>query len=327
MAERLVIGHQTALDFWRASRVASEGQHVLDDAGRLYGGRDLRLKECAALAANLCNSSTPVDAVVDAVAERRRCPDICDHVFSGPLTKAHLHDIDQYVSVCQAGPMLVQLTTQLDQVDIALVAYELCGTYGLTPWAEDTFQPDLTALTSRAELMGYATSAKALGVRGATKAVSALGLVVDGSASPRETDLGVFLSLSRRLGGAELGGFVMNEDLSVPKRHQEALGAKSEVRPDFLWKDAKVLVEYDSNAHHLTPQKKESDEARRRVLEAMGYTVLVVTNELVKDAAKLNAFVDDLTYRLGLRRRALSKWQQKSRDALRERLFGVQSQP
>ena len=119
----------------------------------------------------------------------------------------------------------------------------------------------------------------------------------------------------------------MNEDLSVPKRHQEALGAKSEVRPDFLWKDAKVLVEYDSNAHHLTPQKKESDEARRRVLEAMGYTVLVVTNELVKDAAKLNAFVDDLTCRLGLRRRALSKWQQKSRDALRERLFGVQSQP
>ena len=88
MTERLVIGHQTALDFWRASRVASEGQHVLDDAGRLYGGRDLRLKECAALAANLCNSSTPVDAVVDAVAERRRCPDICDHVFSGPLTKA-----------------------------------------------------------------------------------------------------------------------------------------------------------------------------------------------------------------------------------------------
>lgn len=130
MAERLVIGHQTALDFWRASRVASEGQHVLDDVGRLYGGRDLRLKECAALAANLCNSSTPVDAVVDAVAERRRCSDICDHVFSGPLTKAHLHDIDQYVSVCQAGPMLVQLATQLDQVDIALVAYELCGTYG-----------------------------------------------------------------------------------------------------------------------------------------------------------------------------------------------------
>ena len=80
MAERLVIGHCTALDFWRASRVASEGQHVLDDVGRLYGGRDLRLKECAALAANLCNSSTPVDAVVDAVAERRRCSDICDHV-------------------------------------------------------------------------------------------------------------------------------------------------------------------------------------------------------------------------------------------------------
>lgn len=62
--EALVMGYETALDFWRASRVASEGQHVLEDAGRVFGPRALELHERAALAANLCNSSVPVDAVV-----------------------------------------------------------------------------------------------------------------------------------------------------------------------------------------------------------------------------------------------------------------------
>ena len=173
--------------------------------------------------------------------------------------------------------------------------------------------------------MGYAKSARAVGVRGAGKAVRALDLATGGSASPRETDLAVFFLLSRRLGGAGLGGFAVNASLEVSQRHREALEGQSEVKPDFLWTDAKLVVEYDSNAHHLTPKKKESDEARRRVLEAMGYTVMVATNDLVKDGTKLDAFVDDLTCRLGLRRRSLSKWQQDSRDKLRERLFGVQN--
>lgn len=323
--EALVIGYETALDFWRASRVASEGQHVLDDAGKVFGTRTLELHERAALAANLCNSSVPVDAVVGSVAERRRSPAIRDRVFTGPLMQSHLHAVDQYVSVCQPGPMLVQLAMELDELDLAQVACELCGTYGLTPWAEDSFQSDVAALTSKAELVGYAKSARALSVRGAGKAVAALELAVDGSASPRETDLVVFFRLSRRLGGAGLGGFSANASLEVPQRHREALDGQSEIRPDFLWADARLVVEYDSNAHHLTPKKKESDEARRRVLEAMGYTVMVATNEMVKDGAKLDAFVDDLTCWLGLRRRPLTRWQQDSRDKLRERLFGVQN--
>lgn len=174
--EALVMGYETALDFWRASRVASEGQHVLEDAGRVFGPRALELHERAALA----------------------------------------------------------------------------------------------ALTSRAELVGYAKSARAVGVRGAGKAVRALDLATGGSSSPRETDLAVFFLLSRRLGGAGLGGFAVNASLEVSQRHREALEGQSEVKPDLLWADARLVVEYDSNAHHLTPKKKESDEARRRVLEAEG---------------------------------------------------------
>lgn len=133
-----------------------------------------------------------------------------------------------------------------------------------------SFQSDLAALTSRAELVGYAKSARAVGVRGAGKAVRALDLATGGSSSPRETDLAVFFLLSRRLGGAGLGGFAVNASLEVSQRHREALEGQSEVKPDLLWADARLVVEYDSNAHHLTPKKKESDEARRRVLEAEG---------------------------------------------------------
>ena len=97
-----------------------------------------------------------------------------------------------------------------------------------------SFQSDLAALTSRAELVGYAKSARAVGVRGAGKAVRALDLATGGSSSPRETDLAVFFLLSRRLGGADLGGFAVNASLEVSQRHREALEGQSEVKPDFL---------------------------------------------------------------------------------------------
>ena len=43
----LIVGFQTALDFWRSARIAEGGIAWLESEGRIYGARDLTLREQA----------------------------------------------------------------------------------------------------------------------------------------------------------------------------------------------------------------------------------------------------------------------------------------
>ena len=296
----LIIGYGSALDFWRAARIAGAGP-ATEPEGVVFGAcRDEGLQARAKRAADLCGSGLPLDTVVGARGERRNCDAMNDRVWSGPLA-GQLTRLDNEAWVCSFAATFVQLGSLLDEVELAALAYEMCGTYGLPSTAIDEGAQDLAPLTAVAELRSYASAAHALGVRGAKRACDALGLVVDGSNSPRETDLAVLLSLSRRKGGYDLRGFEMNAVIKVPKSQKAALGQAS-ITPDFLWLDKKVALEYDSNAHHLSPQEKEHDEARRRVLENMGFRVFVMTNEVIRSDVKLGTFMLDLQGALGVRR-------------------------
>ncbi|MSS83266.1 DUF559 domain-containing protein [Actinomycetaceae bacterium WB03_NA08] len=50
------------------------------------------------------------------------------------------------------------------------------------------------------------------------------------------------------------------------------------VRPDLLFRDALLVVEYHGIYHYSTPDQGRKDEQRRRRLEAAGFTVIVVVN-------------------------------------------------
>lgn len=71
------------------------------------------------------------------------------------------------------------------------------------------------------------------------------------------------------------------------------VGSKS-LKPDFLWEQPKLVLEYDSDEFHLDAAQKSRDEARRRVFENLGYTVKCLTSDILVDNAKLNAFISEL---------------------------------
>lgn len=223
--------------------------------------------------------------------------------------------------MCSIEVVFTQLGSTWGQLDLSLLAYELCGIYGVTPANGDGFQPNLQPLTSKSALGEYAAAAKALGIAGANRALKALESVTECSASPRESEIGLFFAAGRRTGGAGTAGFVMNPRLKVPAGYV-SLGSERAIVPDFLWEEFKLIVEYDSNAYHLTPQQKDRDELRRRAFERMGYRVLTLTNETLLDDEKLNDFVADMEAALHLRRKPLTKTAKQKRSELRRRLFG-----
>ena len=308
---KLIVGYESALEFWRATRAASPAQGGIDPEGHVYGAVRLSVQAQANLALELCAASAPLHAVVQSKNVHHRCGGVVDHVWSGPLTSEHLVPLEQGIEVCKMPVVFVQLATMLSEVELAEIAYEMTGTSNLAP------------LLDVSDLRSYAKSAKLLRVRGAARACAALELVTEGSNSPRESDIAIFFRQTRAKGGVGLSGFSLNEAIHLPKKLAAEMGQKVTI-PDFSWPNG-TLVEYDSDEYHNTPAGRARDEKKRRAYQAVGLDCLTLTNDILKSNEKLNRFVEDLERSLGIRRRPPSERMLQKRADFRERIFGPES--
>lgn len=320
-SENLVIGYESALDYWRSVRAACREPDLEPTSGKVIGALPLTLSKRVRRAAAMCCTETPLQIVVPDKRHRHNSAELTNRVFRGPLGKRQLTLIDGGVAVCGAEAIFTQLGADLSLPQLALIASELCGSYGITPMSDDAVSYDLQPLSTINDLMAYAEGAKALGIRGASRAVNALRVTSELAASPREAQIAVFLSLSRRRGGADLPGFELNKTIKVPADMIVIVGSKT-LKPDILWEHEKLILEYDSNEFHLTVTQKRRDEARRRVYERLGYKVKCLTSDILADNDKLNVFVDELETVISPRRRKANQQMLATRRELRADLFG-----
>ena len=131
-----------------------------------------------------------------------------------------------------------------------------------------------------------------------------------------ETVLYLLLCLPQKYGGYNLPHPMLNAEIELLAQDREILRALK-VKPDMLWKDVRLVVEYDGEYHKEDAQRVR-DEKRKAVLEAMGYTVLQVKKQQVYDPLAFDGFARALARRLGKRIRELTPKQALAREALRE---------
>ena len=63
------------------------------------------------------------------------------------------------------------------------------------------------------------------------------------------------------------------------------------IRVDLVWRDVRLVVEYDGEAHHHLPTDREHDRRRRQRLREAGWVVMVVTAAMCRDPRELRARV------------------------------------
>jgi hypothetical protein len=322
----MLVGFRSALNFWRMTRAADLTQDDFD--GRVLGARRLETGDLAGAGLAACGCEPPLDVVVPSTSARHCCELVRDHIWNGPIPLTGKCRVGADIEVCSIPLVLVQLAAETqDTVGIMMIAYEMTGTYGLTPWRDSGFEEDVVPLTSVAELRDYARSARALGVRGAARACEALSHVKDGSASPRETDLAILMALPRRKGGFGLGDFTLNKKTDLRGMARELLG-RSTIRTDFLWKREKsasdVMLEYESDECHLEPWELARDTRRREALAAAGHHVHCITNDQLKDYDHLCNLMESIASELKVRRSKPSPVMETRRRELFERVvYGI----
>ena len=323
MRNELIVGFESALGYWRAAR-AADYNPSLDSCGPSHSDVLLELGERAKRAAEECLVETPLDVVVASPSERHCCELVRDHVWAGEVDLAATEYVSGAGLVCDPCTTFVQLGRELDVVDLARVAHELVGTYVLMPWSDEGCRADVDQLTNLEELGHSAQRAAEAGVRGARRALEALAVTTENSNSPLETDIAILLKTSRAKGGFGLGGFEMNPKVRLSLEGQLIMG-RTDIRPDFAWPGTDLVLEYDSDRWHTTPEAHERDSRRRAAYIASGRTPLDLTHGMLHDYEALCSLMDELERRLGIVRSPINASMAAKRERLLERVLGMDS--
>lgn len=214
-----------------------------------------------------------------------------------------------YLYLCQSG----DLTSHVQ------CAMELCGTYALGPNEHDRItRYQLAPLSSKASIREYAQVNR--GVKGSGKALSTLRYVCDKSASPMETALCMLLCLPTKSGGYGLPLPELNAELPVIAH----LGSRREkgVRyGDLVYRSTRLIIEYQSRLFHEYAGTSDDDEERRDDLEVMGYHVMFITPNRLKDFDRFEGIVQRIAHHLGVSLASSIMGATEERLELRKRLL------
>lgn len=219
------------------------------------------------------------------------------------------------------------LAKDLDEIDLAMLSYELVGTYAIASWEDGASRSLSSPACGIEEIRSFATACAACGVFGARRLLRALEFVVAMSNSPVESKISLFMEYLAKRGGFGLTNVELNAKIELSDAAADILGFPS-MRPDFKivpQRSARrntLLIEYESDeAHKSRPGAFERDNLRRDALALMGYRAFGLTNEQVHDPAQFKAFMNGIRRALNMRPLESPEHDRRFME-LHRRLFG-----
>ena len=189
-----------------------------------------------------------------------------------------------------ASPELcfVQLSAELEFLDLIKFGYELLGIYGFCDRGLNTRLLDLKEpLTTPKRLSDYVQRCN--NMKGLQVAKRALPYLMDGSASPAETRFGMSMTLPRNLGGQAIRGLKLNYRIPLTKK-QSRIAGKGHYRIDLYDPHTDVGFEYLGEESHAGMIRGVSDLRRESILQTFDVKVHGVTKVQARNLAEVMRF-------------------------------------
>lgn len=196
-----------------------------------------------------------------------------------------------FVQECADGECLKDFLRTLKE------GYALCGSFAVNPFLSMGVERR-APLSSKFAIERYLEKVSQL--RGVAKARTISRYILDGSASPRESDLAMRLTLPCKMGGFGLHGAHLNYRIELGPQGKRLARKRYHVA-DVCWPSANLVVEYDSDAAHLSSEQMTLDAIRRSALESDGFKVITVTNRQLDDPTEMGKIAYQIARRVGMR--------------------------
>ncbi|MBM6906141.1 hypothetical protein H6A29_07885 [Collinsella tanakaei] len=258
--------------------------------------------------------STPIHVLVDEHKRQRFSTQVLAHLWRPPYPEKTFVRIAPNVYVLSPIACLMKASLSMSDVSILKCLYQLTGTYR---YSKDGLRERPPLMTVE-EAKEYLDAAQ--GIRGARKVRTLLNFVVDGAASPEEANVVIVLVLPGHMGGYGLPLPTMNEPVVACKA-----GEQEERRPDILWKEFMLIVEYLGDEFHNRSDRFGLDAARKAHLLEAGYTVLDLTRYQTLRKNELESVVATIRKHMGLKPMRQTKDFQSKNVELRQELFGTKT--
>ena len=301
-----VISNKSAVEYWRI-----HGKAQIDRQNRHRRKAPPAISPDAATIRQLNNKglSYPIHVLVSTADIRRRSKKLKPHVCTHPLPEGSIIEVGEGLFVCSPELAFFQMASDLKFAKLLELGLELCGTYTLPVKGVHSEDPEVakkqlynrTQLTSKERLAAFL--ARTEGQFGQRRFSRTLQFMADNSASPRETQLFLLLTLPYKYGGYGFFQPELNAKITPTKAAKET-SSKKFFRCDLFWPEHNVAVEYESDLIHLTPLRIAYDSMKRNSLIAMGITVITVTNKQISSAEDFDRVAKQLAVNLNRRLRS-----------------------
>ncbi len=191
----------------------------------------------------------------------------------------------------------LKASKDLPLASLAELACNLSATYYLDPTAKFK-QSSRKKISSISKISEYLITAN--NMHGIKESLHALRYALDNSNSPMESKLAVLGILPFSLGGYSLRIPELNAIIPLNLKAANLLACES-CRGDMVWQNQKVVLEYDSNLTHLSPEQHAYDKRRQTALSLSGYHLISATAEDIRNLNSLDAFFKIVRKTLGQR--------------------------
>lgn len=292
----LMLSYQTAFRYWVCGHSKRMPQAIKFDIGNkdnlVITGNIKRLPQM--IPSELTPSAGKIDLLVTKPESRSHSSKVTSHVWLGDLPRGCVCKISDSLLVASPEFLYVLLAQKATLPELIAYGTSLCSSYPLEhlPRSQRVRKNTLSEpLTTKAQITQLLND---LPYRnGVAKAKRALPWISEGAASVREAELAILMRPPFRHGGDGLPPAELNARITLSGAAEKMFG-NSYCYPDFLWRDKKLILEYDSNEHHSSKFQMQKDARKRNALAYMGYDVLTYTNEIFSSYQKRTAMITQL---------------------------------
>ncbi|MBQ6453477.1 MAG: hypothetical protein IJJ14_03870 [Coriobacteriales bacterium] len=136
------------------------------------------------------------------------------------------------------------------------------------------------------------------GNRGSRYARDLLRYLLPGSKSGAESILVLQLILRPDTGGFSIAKPALNQAIRISAAHQRIL-RKGFLVPDLLWREQRLVVEYDSREWHDDYARREEDTLKGNVYQDLGYDYLCITKSQMENIGVFLVQIQAIARKLG----------------------------
>lgn len=298
----VVLNHIFALEFWRYFGIETSTYF----AGRVAVPCNLTSLDRAAWRVRDITSSPsleklvrtmPIHVLVKGTAPTHACPRLVSHRFTGRLPDGAVRSLGDGIYVSSPEFCIVQLARDLDSIALVRLMHELCGTYARQRGAKRGFIPRPKLATVEG-IREFAESCPRGTAR--RKVLMCLKWVVEDSASPLETAVGMLLSFPMHVGGFGLPRHRFNHEVKLSSP-AAGIARRGLCRLDISWSDVLLDVEVHGSDHE-SEGAVDRDALRSEGLAYDGYSQLVITKSIATDPFAIQQIARECARRIGVKR-------------------------